>query len=200
MEKYVITIARQFGSMGRPIAKLLAQDLGIEYYDRDIVEAAAKNMGLPISLVSEEEEKYKQRYFNMKFPLGRDTIDMQEQIFQAQKQVILNLAEKESCIIVGRCSDYILQYMPNHLYIYIYAPYEKRLENCVKLLHMEQEEAERMIVEVDRAREFYHKRFTRTTMEDVTYKNLMIDSSLLGVEGTVKALSYIVRMMIQKDA
>lgn len=57
-----------------------------------------------------------------------------------------------------------------------------------------------MIVEVDRVREFYHKRFTRTTMEDVTYKNLMIDSSLLGVEGTVKALSYIVRMMIQKDA
>lgn len=194
MEKYVITIARQFGSMGRPIAKLMAQELGIEYYDRDIVDQTAKKLGLPVSVISEQEEKAKSSYFKMKFPLGRDTIDMQEEIFQTQKQIILNLAEQSSCIIVGRCSDYILRYFQNHCSIYIYAPYEKRLGNCVNLLHMDQSDAEKMIVDVDKARDFYHKRFAGFAPDDIRYKDIMMDSSLLGVDGTAKALCEIVKL------
>lgn len=194
MEKYVITIARQFGSMGRPIAKRMAEELGIHYYDRDIVEKTAEKMGLPVSVISEHEEKTKHPFYRMQFPLGRDTIDTQEDIFRTQKEIILELAEKSSCIVVGRCSDYILQHFPNRMSVYIYASYESRLKNCINLLHMQQTEAERMITEVDRARELYHKRFAGCSQEDLRMKNIMIDSGILGAENTARALCEIIRM------
>ena len=73
MKKFVITIDRQFGSMGRPIARELAKNLGVEYFDRDIVEEAAKTMKLPVSTISSKEESAKKTFFNMRFPLGNAT-------------------------------------------------------------------------------------------------------------------------------
>lgn len=71
-KKYVITISREFGSLGRPIAKKLAEILGIEFYDRDIVEQTAKNLGLPVSVIKDKEEKVKSSFFNMSYPLGNE--------------------------------------------------------------------------------------------------------------------------------
>ena len=106
---YSVTITRQFGSLGRPIAKCLSEMLEIEYYDRDIVEATAKKMGLPVSLISDAEESAKSAFFQMGYPLGMGTTDTQNEIFNEQVKIIKDIADKESCIIVGRCSDYILQ-------------------------------------------------------------------------------------------
>ena len=142
MEKYVVTITRQFGSLGRPIARELADSLGIEYYDRDIVEEVSQKMNLPVSTISESEEKAKSLFFNMKYPLGTATTPTQDKIFSVQREIILNLAEKESCIIVGRCSDYILEGMKNHISIFIYAPYDARIDNCINRLHLTKLEAE----------------------------------------------------------
>lgn len=86
-DKYVVTIAREFGSMGRPIARELSEILGIEYYDRDIVDAAAKKLNLPVSVVSDEEETAK-TFFGMKHPLGLGTSEMQDQIFSTQQQIM----------------------------------------------------------------------------------------------------------------
>lgn len=105
MSQYVVTIARQFGSLGRPIAKALAEILGIEYYDRDIVEATAEKMGLPVSVISDQEEKVKSGFFQMGFPLGMGSTEQQIEIFNEQAKIIRDLAERQSCIIVGRCSD-----------------------------------------------------------------------------------------------
>ena len=90
--KYVITITRQFGSMGRPIAKKMAQKLGIEYYDRDIVDQAAKKLDLPVSVVDENEESAKKIVTNpfsrMKYPLGKGTDSTQDKIFEVQQNII----------------------------------------------------------------------------------------------------------------
>lgn len=101
--------------MGRPIAMKLSEILGIEFYDRDIVDQAAEKLNLPVSIVDENEEtakELKNNYSRMQFPLGRQkSTEVQDKIFEAQKNIINFMAEKESCIIVGRCGDFILSEM-----------------------------------------------------------------------------------------
>lgn len=191
-ERYVVTIARQFGSLGRPIARKVSEMVGIEYYDRDIVDMAAKKLNLPVSEVSNAEETAKSAFFNMSYPLGMGTTEIQDNIFATQKKIITELAEKESCIIVGRCADYILKDHKNSIKIFIYAPYEERLKNCVERLNMQPGEAKRMIAEVDRARESYHKHYCGYSMSDKQNKHIMIDSSLLGIDGTCDILADII--------
>lgn len=191
---YTICIARQFGSLGRPIAQKLAQKLGIEYYDRDIVEAVSAEMHLPVSTISDlEETAGKTTFFNMRFPLGTQTSAKQDMIFDVQKDVILSLAEKKSCIFVGRCSDYILENRPNNLNFYIYAPYKARLENCTGYLKMSLEEVERSIEAVDRARNAYHKRYAGYLPDDCLHKHMLLDSSVLGIDGSAELLAQMVQ-------
>ena len=193
MKQYVVTISRQFGSMGRTIAQLMAWDLGVNFYDRDIVEETAKRMGLPISVISAKEENANSVYFKRQYPLGMGLSNMQDEIFSIQKNIIEDLAKKESCIIVGRCADSILADMENRLSVYIYAPYEKRFANCTKMLKMEEKVARRMIREVDRSRELYHRRYCPEYTDPFSNRDLLIDSSRFGIEKTAEMLSEIVR-------
>ena len=166
-EKFVVTIARQFGSLGRPIARKVSEKLA--------------------------EESAKSAFFNMNYPLGMGTTAIQDSIFASQRKIIVNLAEKESCIIVGRCADHILRDCKNIINIFIYAPYEARLVNCVERLDMRLDEAKRMIASVDKARESYHRHYSGYSMSDKDYKHVMLDSSLLGVDGTCDILTDIIK-------
>jgi hypothetical protein len=192
-EKFVVTIARQFGSLGRPIARQISEMLGIQYYDRDIVDFAAKNLNLPVSAVSDVEESAKSAFFNMSYPLGMGTTTIQDTIFAAQRKIIVDLAEKESCIIVGRCADFILNDREDVMNVFIYAPVAARLCNCVERLNMRPDEAKKMIASVDKARESYHKHYCGYSMSDKDYKQVMLDSSLLGVDGTCEVLVHIIK-------
>jgi Cytidylate kinase len=192
-DKFVVTIARQFGSLGRPIARKVSEMIGIEYYDRDIVDLAAKKLNLPVPTISDYEESAKSAFFNMSYPLGMGTTEIQDKIFTAQKKIINELAEKESCIIVGRCADHILNDHKNIIKVFIYAPYAERLRNCVERLNMQPEEAKKMIASVDKAREAYHRHYCSYSMSDKDYKHVMLDSSLLGVDGTCDILVDIIQ-------
>lgn len=192
-KKYVITIARQFGSLGRPIAMRMSEKLGIEFYDRDIVEEAAKKLNLPVSKINEIEESAKKKvhsnsFRRMMYPLGTQADELQDKLFEAQQNIIRFLVERESCIIVGRCSDFILADEPNLLRIYIYAPYEERVKNCVNDLNMDETDARRMIKAVDEARDHYHMHYAGFLPNDQRFKEIMIDSSMLGTEGTADYL------------
>src|SRR5699024_1256151 len=125
MANCYITINRQFGSLGRPIAVKLAEMLGIEYYDRDIVEETAKQLGIPLAQASEQEEAIHSTYAHMPSPLGPGSAETQQQIFDTQTQIIQRLAASGSAIFVGRCADSILQ---NHNCprVLIYAQKSKR--------------------------------------------------------------------------
>lgn len=196
MKKYYVTISRQFGSLGRSIANELSEVLGIEYYDRDIVEETSRKMSLPVSSISKDEEKsIKSNLFNMLFPLGTDSIEKQDKIFKAQQQIILDMADKHSAIFVGRCADHILRDHENCLNVFIYAPKQARLHNCVNSLGMNQEEAKRMIRDVDKARDLYWKRYAGYLPADYNHRHLMIDSSIFGVKGTVGILADVVKEM-----
>ena len=195
MKQYVVTISRQFGSLGRTIAQKMAQELGIDFYDRDIVEKTASRMGLPVSVISGKEEHSESIYFKRQYPLGMGIASMKDEIFLTQKNIIRDLAQKESCIIVGRCADSFLMDMENHLNVYIYAPAEARLRNCVDILKMDEKTAKKMIREVDRSRELYHRRYCPEYVDVSTNKDIMLDSSRFGTEGTVKILAGLVKDM-----
>lgn len=191
MEKYVISISRQFGSLGRPIAKKLSELLGVEYYDREIVDKVAKKHNLTVKEVSNLEETA--NYGFMRFPLGTGTSAAQNAIFQAESSMIQELAEKESCIIVGRCADYILEDFPNHLSIFIYAPYEDRIVNCVNDLGMDTKTAKKMINEVDKARDAYHLRYAKYLPNDTNHIDIMVNSATFGVDATAVYLAKIIQ-------
>lgn len=195
MEKYVVTITRQFGSLGRPIAKRLSEILQIEYYDRDIVEKTAERMNLPVSVISDQEER-SSGFFRMLFPLGTEAEEKQRRLFQVQSEIISRLAEKGSCIIVGRCADYVLAEERNAVHVCVYAPYADRLANCVGTLGMKKDVAKRMIAEVDKARLAYYKRFAHYAPDDPAHKHLIINSALLDVEGTAQALAAFVKIKL----
>lgn len=197
MEKYVVTITRQFGSMGRPIARKMSEILGIEYFDRDIVDQAAAKLKLPVSVVDQEEERAKKMEKNplslMMYPLGKGTSSTQDQIFEAQKNIIEFLAERENCIIVGRCSDFILSEVKRSMHIYIYASYEARLRHCIEDLNLSETEARKMIRSVDEARDSYHMQYAGYLPDDKRHKDILIDSTLFGIEGTAEFLADAVR-------
>lgn len=195
--KYVITITRQFGSRGRLIARKMSEKLGIDYYDRDIVDQAAEKLDLPVSIVDDEEETAKKTkiasFFNMMYSLGKETSVTQDEIFETQQNIIKLLAETETCIIVGRCSDFILSDIENSIHIYIYAPYDVRVQNCMEDLKMDIEDARKLIVAVDEERESYHMNYAGYMPDDTNHKDVMINSNLLGIDGTADCLVEIIR-------
>lgn len=193
MEKYVVTISREFASLGRTIAQRLSEKLEIPFWDRDIVEATAKRMGHTVSTISEEEERAKNAVFlRKKYRMSLATYSINDEIFETEKSIILDEASRESCIIVGRCSDYILRDLPNHLSVYIYAPYKERLKNCVDTLMMDEKTAKKMIREVDAARSHYRQKYCPEITSDIDCRHLMLDSSRFGVEGTAEIIAQVV--------
>lgn len=196
MEKFVITIARQFGSMGRPIGKMLAENLGINYFDRDIVEEVAKRMEMPLNVISKEEEIAENkfgRFGKMLFPIGKGTTELQDKIFNVQKCVINDFSDKGSCILVGRCADFILRDCTNLVRIFIYSPLEQRIKNCYQYFNMNEDEARKMCVDVDKARNLYHKKYAGYSPDSAEHMDFMINSNILGIEGTAKTIEYLIR-------
>ena len=194
---YVVTVTNQFCSMGRVIADRMSELLGIKCYNEQLVEATARVLELPEELVDENEERSRRIVADSIFPmfqrLGDRTSDTQNQIFQTQSEIIRDLADRESCVIVGRCSDYILEDRPNAIHIYIYAPYEDRVRHCMEQLHMEERPARKLVAQTDEERSAYHMNFTGFLPDSKYHKDLMVNSSLLGVEGTARMLAGMVK-------
>lgn len=192
MDKYVITISRQFGSMGRSIAQKLSDILEIDFLDRDIVEMTSKRMGLPVSMISNEEEAVKAGFLGRMYPLGVGVPNLKDEIFEVQSNIIKDYVKKESCIIVGRCAEYVLRDEPNLLSIYIYAPYNERVKNCVNYLGMEEKDAKRIIKEVDTARENYHRVYVPKYSSPFDNRDICINSSKYGINGTAEIIAGII--------
>ena len=191
MSHYVVTISRQFAAMGRAVAQNMSRELGIEFYARDIVEATAARMGLPVSEVSEREDNHSTSYFKCLYPLGTGLLSEQDELFQTQKNIIRDLAERESCIIVGRCADVVLADRKDVLNVRVFAPYEARLRNCTEKLGMDERTARKMIERIDRSREEYHREYGGC--EVTHYTDIIINTERFGIEGSARELCAIVR-------
>lgn len=190
-KSYFVTVSRQFGSMGRQIAKEIANELGIDYYDRDILEKASRDMGRPISELSRYDEV---SYSRMQFPLGRGNRREQDHLFNIQQCFITEMAlSGKPCLFVGRCADFALRHEKNVFNIFIYAPIEERIKNCVTELGMNEEEAAKMIKSVDQARENYHRFYTGESESTIKNRAILMDSSLFGIEKTAQILATMIK-------
>ena len=157
---------------GYQLAQELAEQLHIEFLDRDIVDETAKRMNASIRQISDEEEGISSKFSYRMYPLGLGVPAVKDELFKVQQSIIQDFAKKESCIIAGRCGGYCLRNEKNLLKVYLYAPYEVRLKNCVERLGMTEKEAVKTISAVDKARESYHKRYIPG------YQNATLDSDL----------------------
>ena len=196
--KFVVTVTNQFCSMGRVIARRMSELLGVACYNDYIVEEAARRLALPESVVDQAEERSRRIQADPIFPtlirrLGGGTSGTQNQIFCAQRRIILALAEKDSCVIVGRCSDFILEEQENAVHIYIFAPFEDRVRHCVEELEVGEDAARRRVAEMDESRNAYHMNYTGYLPDDKAHKDILINSSTLGVESTARLLAELIQ-------
>lgn len=196
MQPYVVTITRQFAAMGRSVARELSKELEIEFYDRLFVEEVAKRMNLTPAFISGQEESIDKKHKHSYFPLGMG-LNLQDEIFAVQTNLMQDWAKKGNCIFVGRLCDHILAEHENTISIHIYTSYENRFKNCVERLGMDEKTAKKMIAEVDVARERYRKKYAPNSSDFFKNKQVMLDSSFFGIEGTARVIAQIVREKYQ---
>ena len=185
----IITIGRSFGSNGREIGERLAAALGIGFYDRNLIDMAAKRSGLERKVVSSADEKLLGRLVELAPNLELFADDTNEKIYRAQAEVIRSIVKRgESCVIVGRGADYVLRNRPEVLKVYIYAPLERRIETVMERYHFKRDEAERVVRHMDKTRRNYYEFFTDRNWDQKEGKDLLIDSSEFGIQGTMELI------------
>ena len=187
-EQYIITISREFGSLGRPIARRMSEILGIMYYDRDIVEEVSKQLQLPVPTISDVEERAPGSYFSMRFPLGNMTSDLQNKVFRAQQDIITELADRESCIIVGRCADYVLREKENCLNVYIYSDLDDRVARATTYYGLSPERAREQMQKMDKKRASYYNFYTNLKWGRAENYDLSLNSAKVGIDGCVDVI------------
>ena len=192
MEQIVISIGRQFGSGGRIIGKALAEKLNIDYYDNELLVLAAKQNGLAPEFF-ENNDEISNSIFGFtsnildNIGLGTFTNNMLsgDTLFQMQSETIKKLASEKSCIIVGRCSDYILRDNPNCVSIFLHASEEERAKRIANRMNISEEEALAKLVEADKKRASYYNFYSNKTWGESKTYDLSINVSKLGIEGTL---------------
>jgi Cytidylate kinase-like family len=169
MDNYVITIARGFGSGGKEIALKLAEELGIVCYENRILTLASELSGLDEELFAEVNEKMRRKKLSgllkslprtVKPKPVDDEFVSDERLFEYQKEIILHLAETQSCIIVGKCADWVLKEFPNVISIYIEAPREFCVQRVMKKMGVNEETAHTSITKTDQYRAAYYQHYT----------------------------------------
>ncbi len=196
MEKVVITIARQYGSGGKTIGAMLAEKLGIEYYDKDLIRMASEASGINVGLFAEADEVPKgglHRLFKKKTgdePVapGDSDFTSKDNLFQLQSKAIRDIADKESCVIIGRCADYVLRDYDRVLSVFVHAPMDFCIEQAMKKHSMSPKEMQHFIQKTDRARAEYYRYYTGREWTDARNYDLCLDSSKLGFERCVEEI------------
>ena len=150
-------------------------------------------MNLPVSKISEHEETYSTSLFSMLLPLGSDSIAKQDEIYNVQKEVIREMAEKESCIIVGRCADYVLGDYSNVINTFIYAYKDDRLNRIMDIYKLTEKQAADKIKKTDRERKLYYEARTGREWGGIESNSMLFNTSLLGIDGVTDALEAIYR-------
>ena len=199
MENYVVTFARGFGTGGKEIASMLAKDLGIHCYENRILTLASQLSGLDEKLFREVNEKIRDNggfsSFMKGLPRARNYIARNEKfvsddkLFEYQTQIINNLADTESCVIVGKCADYVLRDRKNVVSVYIEAPRAFCIERTMRKMGVSAEVANATIISTDKYRAYYYEYYTKGNYwtNPVNY-DITLNSEMVGVENCVKII------------
>lgn len=181
MDNRIITISREFGSGGRTVGRLAAQKLGIPCYDQELIDRIAAESGLVREYVESHAEDAG-GWFSL--VAGRDYYgrSIGDTLYAAQTRVIRDLAQKEPCVFIGRCSDYILRDRDNVLTVFIHASMDKRAERIVRLYGERAEDPIQRLKDKDRKRRAYYQLYTDRRWGAVENYQLALDAGVLGIE------------------
>lgn len=187
MSSKIITVSRQFGSGGHTIGKEVAEKLGIPCYDHELIEKVSAESGLAKDYIAEHGEytSHSSRWANAFLSRSFDGKSIEDDLFIIQKQVILELAEKGSCVIVGRCADYILRDRDDCLRVFIHADMDKRAERIVKLYGETKDSPIKRLTDKDKRRRSYYQFYTDMEWGLAQNYHISLNSGALGIEKCV---------------
>ena len=184
MEKRIITISREFGSGGRFIGEEVAKKLGVAYYDKDIIGKIAEQSGLSPEYIQENAElSPKKGLFAYAFS-GRDITgkSVGDMVYEAQRKIIMEIAEKESCVIIGRNADFILKDRNDVLNVFIHGDMPEKTQRIIDLYNVEEKEAVKMMADTDKRRMTNYNFYTEQKWGKASNYTLCLNSSQLGYD------------------
>lgn len=193
MKKNIITISRQFGSGGREVGERLAKELNIPFYDKELIELAAKESGIDQELFEEESETTSRGFhllgaigFTLGSPLTSiSELSISDRLFLVQSQVIEQIASQGPCVIVGRCADYVLQDRNDVLNVFVHANMKDRVERAQYSYNVDERDIEGSILKTDKRRANYYNYYTDKKWGRVDNYDLAINTSTFGIDETV---------------
>lgn len=204
MKPFVINIGRQLGSGGRAIGHILADKFGINYYDREILNLAAKESGFCPEVFERTDEKnsFLRTLGNIiPFVGGGSTFYnnelSNENLFRIQSEAIRKAAQEQSCIFIGRCADYVLRDYPRCVNVFVAADMADRIANVCRLANCDEERAAKLIEDGDRERANFYNFYSSGTWGAADTYHLCINSSVLGIEGTADFIEQFVRLKLE---
>ena len=199
MEKKIITISREYGSGGREVGLTVAKKLGMEFYDKELIEAAAKEIGFPVDMIADREQRLTNSLL-YNFAMGTlygisypkepkiTELPLTEQIYQAQKKAIEEAAKRGPCIFIGRCADYILKSRPDVLRVFIYADRDIRKRRAIEEYGEIEEYIDEFMYQTDKRRRIHYENYTNQKWGSRANYDLMLNSGDLGLETCVELL------------
>ncbi len=203
--KFIITINRELGSGGRTVGRKLAEKLGVEYFDKAVINALQERYNLSVEQIEHlkgqetgwwEEFKRKMTFSDSEYDLNRTDIET-EDVFRAETEILRAIAKENSCVIAGRTACYVFREHPNHLSIFIQASMPCRMDRVAREQNMSKEQARLTIDKVDRMRENYVQEFTGTSRYDTRNYQLVINMDEINEDAAVELiLSYIRSMSV----
>ncbi len=201
--KFIITIGRQFGSGGHDIGKKIADSFGIDFYDKELISLASKESGFSEN-VFEKADEAPSNSFLYSLVIGsnpmsslffrNDDLLTNDKLFSIQSKVIKNIARKNSCVIVGRCSDYILRDEENLTRIYFHADNDFRVKRIMELYNLSEKEAQNSITKADKKRNNYYNYYTGNEWTDLKNYDIIINTSKIGIDKSVKIVTDYIKM------
>ena len=184
MLKRIVTISREFGSGGRFIGEEVAKKLGMKYYDKDIIGRIAEKSGFSLEYIQENAELSPRKGLFAYAFTGRDITgkSVEDMMYELQRKVILEIAEKESCVIIGRNADFILKNRNDVLNVFIHGDVTEKVKRICKLYHVAETEAAKMMTDIDKRRMTNYRFYTEQKWGMAGNYTLSLNSSQLGYD------------------
>lgn len=190
--KTIITISREFGSGGREIGKMIAEQLKIPFYDKELIEIAAKESGIDKELFEENDNRTSKGFhllgalgYSLGGPLSSITqLSLNDRLFMVQSQVVAQVAQNGPCVIVGRCADYVLRERKDVLNVFIHGNMKERKERAVHSYEVDVRDIESSIQKIDKGRANYYDYYTDRKWGQAENYDICINSSTFGLAGT----------------
>jgi len=190
-KQVIITIAREYGSGGRYVGRMIADKLGIKFYDKDFIERVAQETGLSEAYIEHNEQKRGSLAgLNNGYYSGLNNAD---ELYLKEAELIKEVADKESCVIIGRCADFVLQDRENVIKVFIFSSKEDKIKRATEIYGLDKNKAEKEIKRIDKLRANHYKYYTEKEWSDHSNYDICMNSDTLGVEKSADLICEIVK-------